>query len=124
MSDGIKFPFERFAMNREEMPDGLDLPDQMAFTALRNIYHAYRERILSRDAATQEKRKIYTTWDKAKREQDFRKRLMEVQLRTIRETEIAASICRKDPTPENALRLCDALVGLPTDLRREDIENV
>lgn len=42
-------------MRGEELPDGLSLPDQMAYTALRNTYRAYYDKTISRDAAAAEK---------------------------------------------------------------------
>ena len=38
MSTGFSFPWEKAAMRGEELPDGLSLPDQMAYTCLRHIY--------------------------------------------------------------------------------------
>ena len=32
MSTGFSFPWEKAAMRGEELPDGLSLPDQMAYT--------------------------------------------------------------------------------------------
>ena len=45
-------------MRGEELPDGLSLPDQMAYTALRNTYRAYYDKTISRDAAAAEKQQI------------------------------------------------------------------
>lgn len=42
-------------MRGEELPDGLSLPDQMAYTALRNTYRAYYDKTISRDAAADRK---------------------------------------------------------------------
>ena len=54
MSTGFSFPWEKAAMRGEELPDGLSLPDQMAYTALRNTYRAYYDKTISRDAAAAE----------------------------------------------------------------------
>ena len=34
MSTGFTFPWEKAAMHGEELPEGLSLPDQMAYTCL------------------------------------------------------------------------------------------
>ena len=47
MSTGFSFPWEKAAMRGEELPDGLSLPDQMAYTALRNTYRAYYDKTIS-----------------------------------------------------------------------------
>ena len=40
-------------------------------------------------------------------------RLTTYHVKVIRETEAAKNAFRKDPTPANALRLCNAMDGLP-----------
>lgn len=51
MSTGFTFPWEKAAMHGEELPEGLSLPDQMAYTCLRNIYFLYYNKTISRDQA-------------------------------------------------------------------------
>ena len=60
MSEVFEFPWERAAMRGDEMPEGLSLPDQLAYTALRNVYHAYYNKIISRDAAADNSPSIRT----------------------------------------------------------------
>lgn len=94
------------------MPDGLALPDQMAFTALRNIYDAYNKKIISRDMAAAEKKRIRRVWTVARERWEFSDKLTDHRARILRGTEAAKTACRKEPTPENALRLCDVIDGL------------
>ena len=54
MSTGFTFPWEKAAMHGEELPEGLSLPDQMAYTCLRNIYFLYYNKTISRDQAAAE----------------------------------------------------------------------
>ena len=54
-------------MRGEELPDGLSLPDQMAYTALRNTYRAYYDKTISRDAAAAEKQQIRLAWERLTR---------------------------------------------------------
>ena len=124
MSTGFSFPWEKAAMRGEELPDGLCLPDQMAYTCLRNIYflytalrntyRAYYDKTISRDAAAAEKQQIRLAWERAVSRAAFDQRLTTYHVKVIRETEAAKNAFRKDPTPANALRLCNAMDGLPS----------
>lgn len=113
MSTGFSFPWEKAAMHGEELPEGLSLPDQMAYTCLRNIYSLYYKKTISRDRAAAEKQRVRVQWEKATGAMEFDKKLAIHQAIVIRDTEAAKTACRKDPTPENALRLCNAIDGLP-----------
>ena len=75
MSTGFSFPWEKAAMRGEELPDGLSLPDQMAYTALRNTYRAYYDKTISRDAAAAEKQRIRLAWERAVSRAAFDQRL-------------------------------------------------
>lgn len=99
-------------MHGGEMPDGLSLPDQMAFTAMRNIYDAYHKKIITKDVAAAEKRRLWRTYTVARETLEFQDKLADHRARQFRDTEAARTACRKNPTPENAVRLCDALDGL------------
>ena len=101
-------------MRGEELPDGLSLPDQMAYTALRNTYRAYYDKTISRGAAAAEKQQIRLAWERAVSRAAFDQRLTTYHVKVIRETEAAKNAFRKDPTPANALRLCNAMDGLPS----------
>lgn len=106
-------------MRGEELPDGLSLSDQMAYTALRNTYRAYYDKTISRDAAAAEKQRIRLAWERAVSRAAFDQRLTTYHVKVIRETEAAKNAFRKDPTPANALRLCNAMDGLPQDLQEQ-----
>lgn len=106
------FPWEREAMQGAEMPDGLSLYDQMAYISLRTLYHDYHERRLDRATASAEKRRIFGAWDKAKRTAEFERNLAFFHARVIRDADAAKAAARKEPSPENAIRLCNVLDGL------------
>lgn len=106
------FPWEREAMQGAEMPDGLSLYDQMAYISLRTLYHDYHEKRLERATASAEKRRIFAAWDRAKRTADFESKLAFFHARQYRDTERAKTAVRKNPSPENAIRLCNVLDGL------------
>ena len=76
-------------MRGEELPDGLSLPDQMAYTALRNTYRAYYDKTISRDAAAAEKQRIRLAWERAVSRAAFDQRLTTYHVKVIRETEAA-----------------------------------
>lgn len=86
--------------------------DQMAFLSLRTIYRNFRDKRIERPAATAEKRKVLAVWDKAKRTAEFERKLAAYQARLHKDAERAATAVRKDPSPENAIMLCDVLDGL------------
>ena len=98
---GYAFPWEREAMKGAEMPDGLSLYDQMAYISLRTLYCDYRE-----------KRCIFGAWNKAKRMAEFERKQTFFRVRLYKDTEGAKTAVRKDPSPENAIRLCNVLDGL------------
>ena len=109
---GYAFPWEREAMQGAEMPEGLSIYDQMAYTSLRSLYHDYHEKRMDRATASAEKRRIFGAWDRAKRTAEFERKLAFFHARLYKDTEMAKTAVRKDPSPENAIRLCNVLDGL------------
>ena len=107
-----EFPWEQRARRDEELPEDLGLADQWAYLAVRSIYADYRAKRLTREQASAEKMKIRMAYERAIQTMRLEDRLTEFRIRQIRATEQALSAVRKDPTPENALRLCDILDGL------------
>lgn len=118
---GYAFPWEREAMRGAEMPDDLSIYDQMAYISLRTLYHDYHEKRLDRATASAEKRRIFGAWDKARRMAEFDRELAFFRARLCKDAEGAKTAVRKDPSPENAIRLCDVLDGLK-EYRPEDTE--
>ena len=112
MPEHFEFPWERSAMRGEEMPDGLSLADQMAYTAVRNIYLSYDRRYITRETASEEKQKIRLSYERCQKKEAVQRELALFQAKRIRMTEGAVCACRKDPTPENAVRLCNILDGM------------
>ena len=101
------------------MPDGLSLADQMAYTAMRNIYEAYHSKYLSREQAAAEKQKVRLAYVRMTEREKFQDRLAEYHVRLIKASEGAKGACRKNPSPENAIWLCDVMDGI----RRPVIED-
>jgi len=109
---GYAFPWEQKAMQGAEMPDGLSLYDQMAYISLRTLYHDYHEKRLDRKTASTEKRRIFGAWDKAKRTAEFERKLAFFSARVFKDSEAAKTAVLKNPSPENAIRLCKVMDGL------------
>lgn len=116
MSGEWSFPWERDAARGADMPDGLSLADMMAYTSLRNIYERFHEYRANREQSSREKRLVIREWQKAKETEAFDRKLTVHHVRLIKATERARCACRKDPTPGNALRLCDAVDGIGSAL--------
>lgn len=112
MSERWTFPWEREAQNGADMPEGLPLEDMSAYATLRSIYHDFHEKRMSREAAAREKRLLRRAWEKAKEAAAFDRKLTAYHVRLMRAAERAICACRKDPSPENALRLCDVIDGV------------
>lgn len=109
---GFTFPWEGEAIRGGPLPEGLGLPDQLAYLSLRQIYRSYREEAISREEAVREKRLVRRSWEQAAGALAFSDRLTRRHAQILRGTEAAKTACRKGPTVENALRLCDVLDGL------------
>lgn len=112
MSDPWVFPWEKDAQKGMPMPDELSLPDQMAYTALRSIYESYRGKHITREQAAHEKRLLRREWEKARGAEAFGARLVSFRSKLLRDMEAVKTEVRKDPSPENALRLCDVIDGI------------
>lgn len=109
---GYAFPWEREAMRGAELPDGLLLYDQMAYLSLRTVYRDYYEKRLDRAAASAEKRRIVAAWRRARDVAEFQRKLALFSARVFKDTEAAKTAVLKNPTPENAIRLCNVMDGI------------
>ena len=108
-------------MRGEELPDGLSLPDQMAYTALRNTYRAYYDKIISRDAAAAEKQRIRLAWERAVSRAAFDQRLTTYHVKVIRETEAAKNAATGDAKQE-LTKLAEKLDALRGDKSRKNAQ--
>ena len=102
-----ELPYERIAMAGGEMPKGLKYHDQMTFQRLRNLYHAYKQQIVSREVATREKAEILRERDNLK----FMCDLFEENVEMTKKTELAIADFRKTKDTKYAEQLCDILEG-------------
>ena len=112
MSGELAFPWEREAMRGEEMPEGLSFPDQLAYTTLRNVYHAYYNKIITREAAAAEKGRLKYVYERAVRQMKFEKMLSAHQARLWVELEGPAgdfAKARKAGKTQEALEAADRM---------------
>ena len=104
---GIVLPWEKDAMAGLEMPDGLSYPDQILYLELRMLYNQYYKKVIDRDTATKEKKKLLDEY----RIYKFQYELGNQCVETIRLTELARADYRKNPCHENAMKLIEIIEG-------------
>lgn len=104
---GIVLPWEKDAMAGLEMPDGLAYPDQILYLELRMLYHQYFQKVIDRETATKEKKKLLDEY----KVYQFREELEKQWVEIIRLTELARAEYRKNPCHENAMKLIDIIEG-------------
>ena len=109
-----EFSFERQAMQGQPLPQGLDIADSCLYVALKNIYAMYRNKMISRKDATEEKRRLIYNWKTDKSKIEFLNRESE-ELRNKIGT--ASEDYKNNPCIETADRLYAAFYNLPNDWR-------
>lgn len=100
--------YERAAMNGEPMPDGRVFPDQCMFQALAALYTRYRLKSITREQASDEKRRLmreYATFG-------YRWKLGEHYAEIIKRTETARAAYRQNRTIDAADKLLAAIDGI------------
>lgn len=104
---GIVLPWEKDAMAGLEMPDGLSYPDQILYLSLRMLYAQYFKKIIDRETATKEKRKLLDEYKCYQYQDEMGKQWVEV----IRLTDLARCDYKKNRNLENADRLVEIIEG-------------
>ena len=104
----MKYSFEGAAKRCEPMPEGLTLPEQMAFQALAALTVRYRCGMISAELAVRERRRIDAAYEEAARNEKL------VSWCTGLRTRIEASLnnYRLTRTVEAADHLADVIDGL------------
>ena len=109
-----EFTFEREAMQGNPLPQGLDIADSCLYVALKNLYAMYRNKLISRKDATEEKRRLVYNWTTDKAKIDFLNRDSE----TLRDKiGTASEDYKNNPCIETADKLYAAFCNLPEDWR-------
>lgn len=113
----MEFAFEREAMNGQPLPKGLDIADSCLYISLKNLYAMYRNKLISRKDATEEKKRLVYNWETDKAKIEFLNR----DSKTLRDKISVASENYKNNTcVETADKLYAAFYNLPDDWRSLD----
>ena len=107
-----EFSFERQAMHGEPLPQGLDIVDSCLYVALKNLYAMYRNKMISRKDATEEKQRLVYNWTTDKSKIEFLNRDSEALRGKIG---TASEEYKNNPCIETADRLYAAFYNLPND---------
>ena len=110
----MEFSFEKEAMNGQPLPKGIDIADSCLYIALKNLYAMYRNKLISRKDATEEKRQLIYNWTADKSKIEFLSRDSE----TLRDKiGTASENYKNNPCIENADKLYAAFYNLPDNWR-------
>ena len=113
-SNMTEFDFEREAMQGKPLPQGLDIADSCIYVALKNLYAMYREKLISRKDATEEKRRLIYNWTTDKSKIEFLNREADGLKNKIG---VASDDYKNNPCIETADKLYAAFYNLPDDWR-------
>lgn len=95
------FPWEAMAAKGEEMPDGLEYPDQIMYLQLRLLYAQLKQGIITRDKAIAEKKKLFIEYQAYSFHNDTGKQWVDF----IKASELLRAEFRKKPSIELAQKL-------------------
>ena len=109
-----EFAFEREAMQGRPLPQGLDLADSCLYVALKNLYAMYRNKLISRKDATEEKRRLVYNWTTDKSKIEFLNREAYGLKNKIG---VASDDYENNPCIETADELYASFYNLPDDWR-------
>lgn len=112
----MQVEFEKDAMHGEPLPKGLDVADSCLYIALKNLYAMYRQGLISRKDAAEEKKRLLQNWETDKSKIDFLNRESYELKSKIGE---AAEKYKNAPCIENADDLYAALYNLPNGWRKK-----
>lgn len=108
----MEFEFERKAMAGKPCPKDMDVADACAYVALKNLYAMYKNGLISRSEAVQEKKNVVRSWTTAKSKLEFLDRENESLKYRIYD---ASKRYAENQTIENADNLYAAFYNLPSD---------
>lgn len=103
---------EQAAMHGQQMPDGLDVFEQIRFHGLSYIYGNYLAKLVSKDAASAYKRSLMCEVKAMRAEHEFGIKCYNTAADRYKATEAAKTAYRTDRTLENADKLVAVLDGL------------
>ena len=112
----MQIEFEKDAMRGNPLPKGLDIADSCLYIALKNLYAMYRQGLISRKDASEEKKRLLKNWETDKSKIEFLNRESDELRNKIGEE---SEKYKYAPCIENADRLYAALYNLPNNWRTE-----
>ena len=113
----MEFDFERQAMHGQPIPKELDIADSCLYIALKNLYAMYRNKLISRENAKEEKRRLIYNWKYDKSKIEFLNRDSDALRNKIGD---ASESYKNNPSIENADKLYAAIYNLPDDWRERN----
>ena len=113
----MDFTWERAAAMGEAMPTCMPTPEQNAFQAIAYLYARFRAKAIGKEQAAEEKARIKASLMDELAMETFKDNLAYQREMILRQSEMAKIACRKDPTPENAIALCDTIDAIIKDER-------
>lgn len=105
--EGYTFWWEPMAQGGDGMPDGLEWAEQMLYIELRGLYGQVRMKVIERQNAVREKKRLLEDY----RCYQFQDGMYKKFAAAIRSTELYRAEFRKNPTIENAWKVIRALEG-------------
>ena len=108
----MKYPYEEAAMRGEEMPDGLVLPQQLHFQALRLLYKNLHSGVIDRKTAVTEKKKMDHPLDVEMNRKKYEDIMYRFHSTLKKNIEGAANEYAKNRTPENADKMYEVIYGM------------
>ena len=116
----FRVPYEKAAMRGDEMPDGLDLPDQLCFLGLRMLYAQAKQGIISREVGSREKGRLLHQREIQMQKLKTKENLVTSACFMLQNTEGAANRYAKNRTLENADALYEAIYRVPVTKSMEE----
>lgn len=112
----MEFDFEKDAMQGKPLPKGLDIADSCLYIALKYLYSMYRNKLISRQDAAEEKKRLIYNWTTEKSKIEFLNRDADsLRLRIAKES----AEYEENPCIETAEKLYAAFYNLPDDWRQK-----
>ena len=110
----MELDFERQAMHGQPLPKGLDIADSCLYIALKNLYAMYRNKLISRKDATEEKGRLIYNWETDKSKIEFLNRESEALREKIY---FASEEYKNNPSIETADKLYASFYNLHNNWR-------
>lgn len=103
---------ERLAADNAELPEGLEIPEQLLFFSLRELYSNYRNGAVNRDRAKREKSRIFAAYERLKSEYKITEHYQQIKERLTKNIgELYKCGCPN----------CKKLINIFTGIDRKDI---